>query len=553
MGKKNVEGNGGKAEKELERIQRFLTKSTEPEAARESYEPPYGNLVKLNTARTILGSVGEEVLSEIASDYLSLIEMSGAIYEKNGDYALGIFSSGWCRFLDLASRKLCGTDDNREALDCGKWLCHESCWTEASKAAIEKGEPVDIECNGGIRLHAVPIRAAGEVVGAINFGYGDPPREPGKLKELAEKFRVSTDELQELAEAYESRPAAIIEVAKDRLRTSAKLIGAMVESKRREDALRRSERELSLRNRINEIFGTVTDEEMYLETLNVLLEAAHSKYGVFGYIDENGAYVVPTMTRHIWDKCQVPDKQFVFPRDQWGHSIWPRAIREKKLLYSNEPSTLTPEGHVPITRNITAPIIHRGEVIGLFQVANKEADYDEEDVHIMQMIADTIAPVLNARLQRERQERARDRAEQVVTRQAHEILEIATPVMQIWEGVVVAPLIGVLDSQRTQQFTDKLLESIVETNSAVALIDITGVPTVDTQTGQHLVETISAVRLLGAEVVLTGVRPAIAQTLVHLGVDLSNVTTRASLAAGLRVALDALHLHVTQQPGSEVT
>ena len=553
MGKKNVEGNGGKAEKELERIQRFLTKSTEPEAARESYEPPYGNLVKLNTARTILGSVGEEVLSEIASDYLSLIEMSGAIYEKNGDYALGIFSSGWCRFLDLASRKLCGTDDNREALDCGKWLCHESCWTEASKAAIEKGEPVDIECNGGIRLHAVPIRAAGEVVGAINFGYGDPPREPGKLKELAEKFRVSTDELQELAEAYESRPAAIIEVAKDRLRTSAKLIGAMVESKRREDALRRSERELSLRNRINEIFGTVTDEEMYLETLNVLLEASQSKYGVFGYIDENGAYVVPTMTRHIWDKCQVPDKQFVFPRDQWGHSIWPRAIREKKLLYSNEPSTLTPEGHVPIARNITAPIIHRGEVIGLFQVANKEADYDEEDVHIMQMIADTIAPVLNARLQRERQERARDRAEQVVTRQAHEILEIATPVMQIWEGVVVAPLIGVLDSQRTQQFTDKLLESIVETNSAVALIDITGVPTVDTQTGQHLVETISAVRLLGAEVVLTGVRPAIAQTLVHLGVDLSNVTTRASLAAGLRVALDALHLHVAKQPGSEAT
>lgn len=140
----------------------------------------------------------------------------------------------------------------------------------------------------------------------------------------------------------------------------------------------------------------------------------------------------------------------------------------------------------------------------------------------------------------------RTRAEQVIRQQAEEILELSTPVMVAWEGVVVAPLIGVLDSRRTQQFMDKLLENIVQANAAVALIDITGVPTIDTKTGQHLIETIRAVKLLGAEVVLTGVRPAIAQTLVHLGVDLSSVTTRASLAAGLRVALQALKLKVTQ-------
>ena len=89
--------------------------------------------------------------------------------------------------------------------------------------------------------------------------------------------------------------------------------------------------------------------------------------------------------------------------------------------------------------------------------------------------------------------------------------------MQVWQGVVVAPLIGSLDSQRTQQFMERLLDRIVETNSPVALVDIMGVPTIDTQTAQHLIETVSAVRLLGAQVVLTGVRPAIAQTLVHLG------------------------------------
>lgn len=134
--------------------------------------------------------------------------------------------------------------------------------------------------------------------------------------------------------------------------------------------------------------------------------------------------------------------------------------------------------------------------------------------------------------------------EEVITRQAQEILEISTPVIQVWDGVVVAPLIGSLDSQRTQQFMERLLERIVETNSPVALVDITGVPTIDTQTARHLVETITAVRLLGAQVVLTGVRPAIAQTLVHLGIDLSGVSSRSSLSAGLRVAFDLLDLRV---------
>lgn len=138
----------------------------------------------------------------------------------------------------------------------------------------------------------------------------------------------------------------------------------------------------------------------------------------------------------------------------------------------------------------------------------------------------------------------RRRAGQQIEQQARDILELSTPVMQLWEGIVAAPLIGSLDSQRTQQFMERLLERIVESNSSVALVDIMGVPTIDTQTAQHLIETISAVRLLGAQVVLTGVRPVIAQTLVHLGIDLSNITTRFSLAAGFRVALELQKLRV---------
>jgi len=143
----------------------------------------------------------------------------------------------------------------------------------------------------------------------------------------------------------------------------------------------------------------------------------------------------------------------------------------------------------------------------------------------------------------------RKEAEERIHQQAKEIMELSTPVMQVWQGVVVAPLIGSLDSQRTQQFMERLLTRIVETNSPLALVDIMGVPTIDTQTAQHLIETISAVRLLGAQVVLTGVRPAIAQTLVHLGIDLSGILTRSSLAAGLRVALDMLNLQVVAKNG----
>jgi PAS domain S-box-containing protein len=144
----------------------------------------------------------------------------------------------------------------------------------------------------------------------------------------------------------------------------------------------------------------------------------------------------------------------------------------------------------------------------------------------------------------------RKQAEEQIKQQSREIMELSTPVMQVWQGVVVAPLIGSLDSNRTQQFMERLLERIVETNSPVALVDIMGVPTIDTQTAQHLIETISAVRLLGAQVVLTGVRPAIAQTLVHLGIDLTGIVTRSSLAAGLQVALDALNLKVVSKNGN---
>ncbi|HKN68690.1 MAG TPA: STAS domain-containing protein [Gemmatimonadaceae bacterium] len=135
--------------------------------------------------------------------------------------------------------------------------------------------------------------------------------------------------------------------------------------------------------------------------------------------------------------------------------------------------------------------------------------------------------------------------EEVIRRQQLEMLELSTPVVTLWDGVLALPMIGTLDSARTQIVMETLLQRIVETGAAIAIIDITGVPTVDTMTAQHLLKTVTATRLMGAECIISGIRPQIAQTIVHLGVDLGDVTTKATLADAFRVALSRTGRRVT--------
>jgi len=127
--------------------------------------------------------------------------------------------------------------------------------------------------------------------------------------------------------------------------------------------------------------------------------------------------------------------------------------------------------------------------------------------------------------------------EEVIKRQQTEMLELSTPVVQLWQNVLAVPLIGTLDSNRTQIIMENLLQKIVETGSTIAIIDITGVPTVDTLVAQHLLKTISAARLMGADCIISGIRPQIAQTIVHLGVDLGEVVTKGKLADAFALAL----------------
>ena len=137
--------------------------------------------------------------------------------------------------------------------------------------------------------------------------------------------------------------------------------------------------------------------------------------------------------------------------------------------------------------------------------------------------------------------------EEMISRQQQEVMELSTPVVQLWAGILALPLIGTLDSARTQVVMESLLQRIVETGSAIAILDITGVPTVDTLVAQHLLKTVAAARLMGADCIISGIRPQIAQTIVHLGVELNDVTTKATLADAFAVALSRLNMGIEKK------
>ena len=139
--------------------------------------------------------------------------------------------------------------------------------------------------------------------------------------------------------------------------------------------------------------------------------------------------------------------------------------------------------------------------------------------------------------------------ENIINRQQEELLELSTPVVKLWDGVLALPMIGTLDSARTQVVMETLLQRIVDTGSEIAIIDITGVPTVDTLTAQHLLKTVTAIRMMGADCIISGIRPQIAQTIVHLGIDLQGVTTKATLADALALALKRSGFVVSRTKG----
>ncbi|MBU1707074.1 HAMP domain-containing protein [bacterium] len=184
---------------------------------------------------------------------------------------------------------------------------------------------------------------------------------------------------------------------------------------------KRVEEELKIQNDIADIFLNKPDDSAYYDILNTVLKTMNSQYGALGYINENGALIVPTMSLHAWERNQVAEKSIVFPHETWGDSIWAWAMQSRTTLYSNEPSTLTPEGHISISRNISSPIVYQGKSIGLLQIANKETDYNDRDVELVRMICNYLAPILHARLQADLADKQSKRAEEQLKKYADEL------------------------------------------------------------------------------------------------------------------------------------
>ena len=178
-------------------------------------------------------------------------------------------------------------------------------------------------------------------------------------------------------------------------------------------SLRKSERELTIRNRIADIFLTIHDDNIYGEVLQIILEVMESKQGGFGYINHDGDMIFASFTNEIWDQCRMADKKITFPHQSWA-GIWGQALIKKRTIYSNLPCHV-PEGHIQIARVLVVPIIYQEEAIGEIMVANKSTDYTQKDRELLEVIVNSkVAPILYARLQRDRQERERKRAEEAI-------------------------------------------------------------------------------------------------------------------------------------------
>ncbi|HDZ18678.1 MAG TPA: PAS domain S-box protein, partial [archaeon] len=222
--------------------------------------------------------------------------------------------------------------------------------------------------------------------------------------------------------AYLNKPLNLDELLAH-IRNSIEKQRLINDKRKAERALRMSQQVLALKTRISAIFLTISDEGIYHETLSLVLKELKSKYGVFGYIDENGDYICPSMTRDVWEECDVPNKEIIYPRKSWssGNTIWGRALISGEPIYLNNPFKV-PKGHIQINRTFAAPIRYKDEVIGLILVGNKKTDYDDNDVKLLESITEYIAPILHARLQRDLEEKQRKRAEHDLGERVKELM-----------------------------------------------------------------------------------------------------------------------------------
>ena len=177
-----------------------------------------------------------------------------------------------------------------------------------------------------------------------------------------------------------------------------------------EQMLNKSKEEIQIRDKISEIFTTIPGNKVYDEVLQIILEIMESSIGYFGYINDEGALVSPSLTRKVWEKCEVPEKDIIFPKEQWGGAFG-ESLKKEKIVIKNEGLT-PPQGHIPLENALCVPILYNNDLIGQIVVGNKDSDYTKEDQELLEALAKQISPILYARLERIRHEKQREEMEQ---------------------------------------------------------------------------------------------------------------------------------------------
>ncbi|MFH1532921.1 MAG: GAF domain-containing protein [Pseudomonadota bacterium] len=318
-------------------------------------------------------------------------------------------------------------------------------------------------------------------------------------------------------------------------------------------------------NRVLRSSLTARDEgEVARACLAVAEENTGSRFGFLGEINEVGTFNTLAISDPGWDACRIPESDAVTQiQGMIVRGLWGTVITTGKPLLTNDPmghesSVGVPEGHPPLTAFLGVPLNRDGATVGMMAVANRPRGYTKRNIADLEALATPFVEALSRwRLQRELQQNkalleetvatrtrelsaAKTALEDQVEKLANEILDVSTPVLSVIDGVLLVPVIGAIDSQRAQQFTEELLTAVTAHSAQVVILDLTGVPVVDTVVAKNLIRTVQACKMLGTAVVITGIRSHMAQTMVKIGVDLKGLRTAGSLRAGLRDALAIL-------------